>query len=245
MKIVLLSLIGIIAAYILLEIISALFVSRTREYDRNSPYYRWLLNSASQIMVWLLHIRIHATGLEKLPKDGRFLLVSNHRSNFDPILTWVVLRKYDLAFVSKEENFHIPVFGRIIRRCCFLAIDRENPRNALVTIEKAAKLIADDTVSICIYPEGTRSKESRLLPFHAGVFKIAQRADVPVVVMTIQGTEKIHKNVPFKKTNICFDVLEAIPANEVKSYKSVELSSRVRALMEDRIVRDDKENTET
>lgn len=63
------------------------------------------------------------------------------------------MKERNLAFVSKAENFQIPIFGRIIRRCCFMAIDRENPRNALLTIEKAAKLIASDEVSIGIYPE--------------------------------------------------------------------------------------------
>lgn len=67
-----------------------------------------------------------------------------------------------------------------------MAIDRENPRNALLTIEKAAKLIESDEVSIGIYPEGTRSKECVLLPFHNGVFKIAQKASVPIVVASIQ-----------------------------------------------------------
>ena len=69
-------------------------------------------------------------GIDKIPKDGRFLFVSNHRSIFDPILTWYVLKDYDLAFILKAENFRIPIFGRIIRKCCFMAIDRENPRNA-------------------------------------------------------------------------------------------------------------------
>lgn len=65
-------------------------------------------------------IYIHTEGIDKIPKDGRFLFVSNHRSNFDPILTWYVLKDYDLAFISKAENFRIPIFGRIIRKCCFI-----------------------------------------------------------------------------------------------------------------------------
>lgn len=98
--------------------------------------------------------------MEKLPKNERFLLVCNHRSKFDPILTWYVLRDYNLAFISKPENF---------RRCCFMAIDRENPRNALKTIHQAAELIKQNEVSVAVYPEGTRSKTCELLPFHNGI----------------------------------------------------------------------------
>ena len=168
---ILAALLGLCLLYVLFLTVCALLVDTKKEYEHDSPFYRRLLYG-----------HIHVDGMEKLPKDGRFLLVCNHRSNFDPILTWQVMKERNLAFVSKAENFRIPIFGRIIRRCCFMAIDRENPRNALLTIEKAAKLIASDEVSIGIYPEGTRSKECVLLPFHNGVFKIAQKASVPIVV---------------------------------------------------------------
>jgi len=216
--------------YILLLVISALLVDTSREYTRDSKYYRWLLNSATGLMMIILRIRVRVTGMEKLP-EGRFLLVSNHRSNFDPILAWYIFRRQNISYVSKKENFNIPIFGRIIRRCCFMAIDRENPRNAIKTINNAAALITADEASVGIYPEGTRSKECTLLPFHAGVFKIAQKAKVPVVVMTITGTENIHKNRPFRKTDVSIDVLGVIPAAELEGVKSEKISDAVRDCM--------------
>lgn len=121
--------------------VCALLVDKNRTYSTDSPFYRFLLNQATAFAVKLLGIHVQATGLERIPEHGRFLLVGNHRSNFDPILTWYVLRKDDLAFISKPENFRIPIFGRIIRKCCFLPIDRENPRNAVKTIHAAAELL--------------------------------------------------------------------------------------------------------
>lgn len=215
--------------YLLLLGISALLVDEKREYGHDSPFYRALLYSATTCCVKLLRIHIHTAGTEKLPKDGRFLLVSNHRSNFDPILTWHVLKDRNLAFISKAENFRIPIFGRIIRRCCFLAIDRENPRNAIRTIDKAAELIEKDEVSIAVYPEGTRSKECVLLPFHNGVFKIAQKANVPIVVAAIQGTEQIHKNWLRRPSDIRFEIIETLPANYVKLNRTAAIGDRVRS----------------
>lgn len=221
-------LLGICLAYILFFAIAALFVDPNREYTRNSPFYRRLLYDATARAIRLLHIRIEAWGLEKLPSTGRFLLVCNHRSNFDPILTWQILRKYDLAFVSKPENFRIPIFGRFIRRCCFLAIDRENPKNALVTIQKAAELLKKDEVNVAIYPEGTRSKDCVLLPFHNGVFKIAQKAQVPIVVASIQGTEQIHKNWFRRSTRVRFEILTVIPAEFVTESRTAAIGLQVR-----------------
>lgn len=147
---------------------------REGEYETHSRFYRRLLNGATAFAVWLLGIHVHCQGLEKLPQ-GRFLLVGNHRSNFDPIVTWYALKDRDLAFLSKAENFKIPIFGRIIRKCYFLPIDRQDPRKAMTAINQAAALLENDQVSIGVYPEGTRSKECVLLPFHNGVFENRQK----------------------------------------------------------------------
>lgn len=215
-------------AYILFLIVAALLIDPNKEYTRNSPFYRHLLYGATACVIRLLHIRIEVRGMEKLPQDGRFLLVCNHRSNFDPILTWQIFRKYNLAFVSKPENFNVPIFGRFIRRCCFLAIDRENPKNALVTIQKAAELLENGEVNMAIYPEGTRSKDCVLLPFHNGVFKIAQKANVPIAVATIQGTEQIHQNWYRRRTSVRFEILETIPAQFVTENRTAVIGTRVR-----------------
>lgn len=217
-------------SFILLLLISSLFVNPKGEYTQNSRFYRWLLHTASGAAIKILGIRVHATGMEKVPAHTRFLLVSNHRSNYDPILTWQVFKDYDLAFVSKPENFKIPIFGRIIRKCCFLPIDREDPRKAIVTINKAADYIKADTVSIGIYPEGTRSQEKYMLPFHNGVFKIAKKADVPIVVISVAGTDHIRHRL-FRGVDVWLRVLDVIPAKKVAEAKTAELGDTVRTII--------------
>lgn len=228
--IVFLTLAALAAAYILLLAIASLAVDPRREYTRESRFYRRLLDSATAIGLRICRVRIRTEGLETLP-DGPFLLVSNHRSNFDPIVTWYALKERRFAFVSKEANFHIPIFGRLIRRCCFLAIDRENPRNALTSIKKAAALLARGEHCVGIYPEGTRSKQCVLLEFHNGVFKIAQYAHAPIVVLTVDGTENIHKNVPWRRTEVTLRVAAVIPAAELTGMRTAEIGARVRAAM--------------
>lgn len=228
---------GIVAlflAYVLFLFVCSLFVNPKKEYEENSRFYRFLLNSATAGALKILRIKIHTTGLENVPTDVLPLFVGNHRSNFDPIIQWLVFKEWKPAFISKASNFKVPFFGRFIRKCCFMTIDRENPRKALVTINKATKLIQKGEVSIGVYPEGKRSKSGELLPFHNGVFRIAQKANVPIVVMAISGTEKIHKRTPFRKTDIYLD-LEVIPADEVKQIKTDEIGDRVRAILENRL----------
>ncbi len=233
---------GILAAivvifllYILLLLICTVAVNPKKEYNSFNRFYHILLKSVVYLLIKLVRIKVHVTGFEKVPKDQKVLFVSNHRSNFDPIVMWHIFNDWKLGLVSKASNFGIPIVGRMVRRICFLSIDRENPRNAIITINKAAEFIRSGTASMGIYPEGTRSKECVLLPFHNGVFKIAQKADCPIVVLSTVGTEKVHKQTPFHRTHIYLDVLDVIDAETVKSSKTDVIGAHVRQLLTENI----------
>lgn len=132
----------------------------------------------------MLGIRVTVKGADKLPSTP-YLLVGNHRSAFDPLCSLVAFAD-EMVFVAKPGVMKIPVIGSILQRLCFLAIDRENARNAVATIKRSAELIKDAGLCVGIYPEGTRSKDGNLLPFHAGSFKIAKLAGCPVAVVSVR-----------------------------------------------------------
>ena len=226
---------AIFVLYVLFLGVCSLLVRPDKEYKKDSPFYRFLLDSATAAAMKLLRIRVHVTGAETVPQGRKVLFVGNHRSNFDPIITWYVFKKWKIAFVSKPDNFKVPLFGRIIRKCCFLPIDRENPRNAMATINKASDLLKKQEVSVGIYPEGTRSKTCQLLPFHNGVFKIAQKAEAPTVVLCITGTENIAKRTPFRPTDVYLDVLEVFPGSSIKETRTETIGTVARRLIETNI----------
>ncbi|MBR5645944.1 MAG: 1-acyl-sn-glycerol-3-phosphate acyltransferase [Treponema sp.] len=233
-KIILLAVAGIICLDLLfwiLVIISSLFINPKKEYSKNSRYHRFLLNEATRRVVKVGRIKIHLTGIEKVPSDTRFLLVCNHRSKFDPITTWYALKKFNIAFISKPENFKVFSFGRIIRKCCFLPIDRGNPHKAMKTILDAIHLLEKNEVSIGIYPEGTRTTTGYMAELKSGSFKIAEKAKVPVVIMTAKDTEKICRNFPFRKTDIYLDILDVIPKEKVIQMSTIEMSEYAEKLM--------------
>lgn len=228
---ILLTIVGLIALLLLFLTGCSLLVSTTKYYEKDSKFYRFLIDLAAMVGCWGGRLHLHITGKDLLPVDRRILYVGNHVSNFDPVITLHAFPKAKLSYISKVSNFKIPWFGRFIRRCCFMDIDRENPRNAIVTINRAAELLKNQEVSIGVYPEGTRSKTAELLPFHNGVFKIAQKANVDIAVVSLIGTEKIHQNFPWRRTDIFVDVLEIIPAEQIKGIKTDVIGSRVEALL--------------
>lgn len=229
---ILLGILGVLLLPWIFYGICALFVNPKKEYKKDSRFYRFLLNVATAIGLKLVRIKVKVNGLDKVPVGVRILLVSNHRSKFDPIISWYVFRKWKPAYISKEANFHVFIFGRIIRKCCFMVIDRVNPLHAMETVNNAADLLMRKEVSVGVYPEGTRSKNGEILPFHNGMFKIAQKAQAPVVVMTIDGTENIHVNFPKRSTTININVLKVIPYEEIAEKRTSEVGDEVKEMME-------------
>lgn len=225
---------GLSALFMLLLVIIAACTPKTGMRQKDDKAFRFLFRLFLPFFFFFAGARVKVTGKEKMPKEGRFLLVCNHLSTFDALVAVSVFPKAELAYISKPENFDMPVFGRLIRRLCFMPIDREKPRKALETVQNAVSLLQRDEVSVAVFPEGTRNRaEIGLLPFHEGVFLIAEKADVPLVVITMTNCQKICRNFPFRKTDISLDVAEVIPQEEIRRAKCRTLSERVRRVMEE------------
>ena len=227
---------AIIVAYVLLMfIVTGLTINMKKPQEKPSKFWIKQLTMIAEAMCILFNVRIHATGIEKIPTDKRFLLVCNHRALFDPIVKIPLLKDYNVIFASKAENFKIPIGGRIMYKTGCLAMDRDNNREALKTIKKMAEYISSDEASACIYPEGTRNKNDELLPFHAGSFKVAQKTGAPVVVMALRNTDKIPRRGPFRKTDVYIDVLKVIDGEFVKSNSTQVTAEIARNLIQNKL----------
>lgn len=223
--------VGLLVLHVLLCLIITAFVDVRKPCTRRHGFFRFITAITVGGVLSIARVRTHVSG-EKLP-ECRFLLVSNHISNFDPMICMVKFRKKEIAFVSKPENFKIPVAGPFIHMSSFLPIDRENPRNAMRTINAAAKLITDDCASVGVYPEGTRSKTGELLEFHNGVMRIAQKAHAPIVVATIKNSEKIARNFPLRHTDVYLNIAKIIAPEEYDGMRYNELGDMIRNIMID------------
>lgn len=231
----LLSFVGLIVLFLALSYLYTLTIDTKRDYDKSYAFARF----ASYIICWMSffftrsHVKVY--GAEKLPKNSRFVLVSNHLSNYDPMLAFYAFPGKRLSFISKASNFKMPFIGRLIRKCCFMSIDREDPRSAITTIDRAVRLLSCGEVSVGIYPEGTRSQTGELGEFHSFVFRIPVKAQVPVAVAYTTGTNTIRKNFPWKSSKVTIEVLEVLDSEYVCTHRPVEISQRVEAIIRARI----------
>ena len=216
---------GILLLAFLVVFVMCAFVDLEKEQQKDNAFYRAVIYMIADAAHTVLRVRVHSQGLEKIPTDGRVLLVCNHLNNADPVIIYHQVKKYQkLAFIAKREVGKMFVVGKVMHKLLCQRINRENDREALKTILKCIQIIKEDKASIAVFPEGGIKGGNVLHPFRHGVFKIAQRTNVPVVVCTLWGTQDVfHNGLRLKPTNVDFHVLGVIRPEEYQGLTAVEL----------------------
>ncbi|MCR5514111.1 MAG: 1-acyl-sn-glycerol-3-phosphate acyltransferase, partial [Bacilli bacterium] len=136
----------------------AMLIKNKKAPEEPSRFYLWLVRQNDFLLMSVLRVKIVMRGKELLPKGQRFLIVTNHRSNFDQMVMIKALKEKPMIYISKPDNFKMPIAGPFIKAAGFIPIDRENATEGIKSIYKAIDLIKEDKASIAISPEGTRNK---------------------------------------------------------------------------------------
>ncbi len=229
------SFVGLIVLHLSVLGIMLCLVDLEGNPDKFSNLYRRFINVTLPLLWKIGRVNIHTTGAENVPEDERFLLVCNHNHDIDPAVIISELPSAELGFIAKKEIYTIPKFwivARAMHKLHCLPIDRENNRSAAETVVKAIRLIKDDTVSVGVFPEGYTSLDGRLHEFRNGVFKIACKSACPIVVCTLVGTRAASKRLIKHSSDIYFDIVDVISAEEVMGMNTAEISERVHKAME-------------
>lgn len=223
--------VSVVILYVVFLFVASLFLPRKKKIQKPNGFCLFMIRLTMDWLMSLFRIRVTLEGVEKIPQEP-CVIVSNHRSDFDPMAMLAVLRNRKLVYISKESNFKIPIVGNFIYHAGFLSIDRNNARRALRTLSGAAEMMMRIGVDVGIYPEGTRSRTGKMLRFKSGAFILAQSAHAPVVVLATTGTEKISKNVPLRTTRVRMEVLEVIDADRVGAMSTDDLCTYTHDLIE-------------
>ena len=203
-----------------------------REQEEDDAHCRKVVELYLESALPALRIDITTRGMEKVPHDRRFLLVCNHCNNADPVILLHVFAGYQIAFISKKENRDMFVVGPVMHRLLCQMIDRENDRAALLTILKCIRILKEDKASIGLFPEGYVHKDRKLHHFRAGAFKIAQKAQVPIVVCTLKNTRDTIVNLAhYRRTPVELTVLDTIGPEELAGQTTVQIAQRIYEMM--------------
>lgn len=217
-----------IAAFLLFVLaigVISLVVKPNREQPKD--IYRKMIVFMCDFLNGFYRLRYDIRGLEKIPTDKTFLLVSNHQSNIDPIAMVWAFREHHITFIMKDALMKLPLIGRWLYGSGFFPLNRKNDRKAAETIVHASKRILNKVHSVAAYPEGHRSKGPHMNDFRNGVFKIAYKAKSPIVVCAIDNSYKVKKRFPFKSTIIIIEVIKVWEYEDYQNMSTIDLGNHI------------------
>jgi 1-acyl-sn-glycerol-3-phosphate acyltransferase len=164
------------------------------------------------------------------PAGGPFVVVANHMSLLDIVLLSRLPR--EMKWVGKEELFRIPWIGWMLRLTGDIAVKRGDAESGGEAVARAKAYLARG-MSVMIFPEGTRSRDARLLPFKSGAFRLAIEAGVPVLPVAVWGTATGLKKggMAVAPCDAVARILAPFPTAGLTQTDAAVLRDRVRAAM--------------
>jgi 1-acyl-sn-glycerol-3-phosphate acyltransferase len=161
----------------------------TWPFDRERVLMHWWLVVQGNIIIFLIPLwKIRVEGRNKREKGKAYVIISNHQSMLDVMILNRLCFK--LRWISKIENYRVPVIGWYLRMAKYITIDRGNKDSKAVMMSISAETLRKG-ISIMIFPEGTRSLNREIGPFKLGAFELAMMTDKPILPVVIDGTGEV------------------------------------------------------
>jgi 1-acyl-sn-glycerol-3-phosphate acyltransferase len=194
----------------------------------NRGYGQRIFSASAGLTNRLVGIRVEAIGVEKLDPKQAYVFTPDHRSHADIIVLLAALPP--VRFAAKRELFEEPVLGAAMRALGMIPIDRDDPALAKRTLDAAAARLGK-TVSVVIFPEGTRAPAGQMLPFKGGAFVFAIQEQVPVVPVALHNTAHVmpaHGYLTVPGGRVVVEVLDPVPTAGLTFEDRHQLKQRVR-----------------
>ncbi|HEX8904654.1 MAG TPA: lysophospholipid acyltransferase family protein, partial [Longimicrobiaceae bacterium] len=157
---------------------------------RPGEWYVAITRRWARSVIWASGCPVVVHGGENVRDGVPQVVASNHISWFDVFALAAVI-EVPYHFVAKKELLKIPLFGRAMEAAGHISIDRSNREAAIESLRVAGEKIRRSPGAVVIFPEGTRSRTGRLMPFKKGAFVLAAEAQVAIVPTAITGSFEI------------------------------------------------------
>ena len=197
-----------------------------------------IVQGAFYVIAFLSGSHVTVKGMENVPKDEAVLYIGNHRSYFDVVLTYARCPGLT-SYMAKKEVARVPLLSTWMRFLHCLFLDRKDIKQGLKTILAAIDLIKNG-ISVCIFPEGTRStgpEQTELLPFHEGSFKVATKTDCLIVPMAITNTSRIFEDhIPFiRSTDVVIEYGKPFRPSELTKEQKKGIGGYTRGIIQEMV----------
>jgi 1-acyl-sn-glycerol-3-phosphate acyltransferase len=189
----------------------------------------------ASLWAWLIlktcMVRVTVSGASNLEPGRTYVIASNHQSLFDTPIFFAYL-PLSFRILYKKSLNRIPFLGWHLFLSGHVGVERENPTKAKESLEHAAERIRNGT-SVAVFPEGTRSYDGVMRGFKKGSFRLAIKAETPVVPLTIRDSHLVMKRgeVTVHPRTVKVIIDRPIDVRGWSEERSGELCERVREIV--------------
>lgn len=131
--------------------------------------------------------RLNVEGQENIVPDRSYIVVSNHLSTLDIMVSFLAV-ELPIRYLAKKELFRIPLFAQAMRAIGIVEVDRAARSAVHNSVNRQTRDLLATKRSLIIYAEGTRPRDGVMTPFKKGAFTMAIASQLPVLPLTIHGT---------------------------------------------------------
>ena len=221
----------LLCSSILLFPIAVLLWILTAAFDRRRFLLHRFTSFWASLYTWFNPTwPVRIVGRDRLHRDGPAVIVANHLSLVDILVLFRLNTHF--KWVSKQENFRVPLIGWNMTLCGYIPLRRGNASSVRAMMRECDRALSEGS-SIIMFPEGTRSGTGRLRSFKPGAFQIAERNRVPIQPIVVRGTAEVLPKRGFVlqgRHPISIEVLDPISADEVAKTPPEEMMETVRAI---------------
>ncbi|WP_025724790.1 lysophospholipid acyltransferase family protein [Acholeplasma granularum] len=207
---------------LIIHIYSFKFTSLMNKYK-----YYVFQSTAYFLSVYIFNLKIKIVGMENVPKDGKLVVYTNHKSYLDPVIAIQAINR-PMSFTPKSTLFKIPILKSAMKAMNAMPVYRDDNRKTAKALIQTIKNI-EQGFTMAVFPEGGRKNRDQdtVLQTRAGAFQIAVKPKADILPMTIIGNSEIQNRAPFRRTNIKVIIHPAIPYENYKDLSTTEIANQV------------------
>jgi len=217
----------------ILAVVSILGEFRKGKSFDNSFNHKFA-HSLLRLALHLARIKTTVTGLENIPKDNKFVFVSNHQENYDIPVIMPIFKDHPICFIAKEALFDAPIIGKWISLLGNVPIGKMADREAAKSIITGIKRYKEG-LPFGIFPEGRRAKSNEMIEFKPGAFKLAMKPKANLLIGTIYDMGTVFSRVPWKRYQVRVHFHPLLSYEEYKDLNSQDLSAHVKEIIQQQL----------
>ena len=210
----------------------------TTPFDRQRRLnHLWACTWASLYAYWYPGWKVRCIHRARIRPGTAYVLCANHTSVADIVLLFTLFKQF--KWVSKRENFNLPLIGWNMWLSGYIPLVRGNPKSTEKMLDRCRAFLRRG-MSIMMFPEGTRSRDGRVQPFKHGAFTLARETGVAVVPIAIHGGHALipkHGATFAASAELTVEILDPIPSEGFEDAN--ELARVVREKIVEALVRRD------